>query len=186
MISVNDFKTGVTIELDKGIFTVMQFQHVKPGKGPAFVRSKLRNIRTGAVIDHTFNAGIKVKKAHIDKKVMQFLYEDAGDYYFMDNDTYDQFSIPEERLEYEKKFMVDGMEIDMIAFKGEIVGIQLPEKVVLKIVEAAPGVKGNTASSATKDAVLETGHTIRVPLFIDQDERVIISTSDGKYVSREK
>jgi elongation factor P len=186
MINVNDFKTGVTIELDKGIFQVMQFQHVKPGKGPAFVRSKLRNLRTGAVIDHTFNAGIKVKKAHIEKKTMQYLYESAGDYFFMDNDTYDQFSMPEERLEHERKFLVDGMEIEMVTFKGEIVGVQLPEKVVLTVAEAAPGVKGNTASSATKDAVLETGHTIRVPLFINQDERVIVSTSDGKYVSREK
>ncbi len=184
MINVNDFKTGVTIEFDNNIYQVIEFQHVKPGKGSAFVRSKLRNLRTGAVIDHTFNSGIKVKKAQIDKKSMQFLYLDGEDFQFMDMETYDQVGIPASRLEYESKFIKEGETVEVIQFESEIVGVQLPDKVVLKIVDTPPGDKGNTAANATKDATCETGLVIKVPLFINQDEDVIVSTQDGKYVSR--
>lgn len=184
MINVNDFKTGVTIEMDGNIFSVMEFQHVKPGKGSAFVRTKLRNIRTGAVIDHTFNSGIKVKKAHIEKRQMQFLYLDGSDYQFMDMESYDQIVIPSSSLEYEGKFLIDGSTVDVVQFENEIVGVQLPDKVTLTITDTPPGEKGNTAANATKEAVCETGLVIRVPLFINNDEKVIVSTQDGTYVSR--
>ncbi len=184
MINVNDFKTGVTIEFDNNIYQVIEFQHVKPGKGSAFVRSKLRNLRSGAVIEHTFNSGIKVKKAQIDKKTMQFLYLDGTDYQFMDMESYDQIAIPASRLEYESKFIKEGESVEVILFESEIVGVQLPDKVVLKIVDTPPGEKGNTAANATKEATCETGLVIRVPLFINSDEDVIVSTQDGKYVSR--
>lgn len=184
MINVNDFKTGVTIEFDNNIYQVMEFQHVKPGKGSAFVRSKLRNLRSGAVIEHTFNAGIKVKKAQIDKKKMQYLYLDGADYQFMDMESYDQIAIPDTRLEYESKFLKEGEAVDIVFFESEIVGVQLPDKVVLKIVDTPPGEKGNTAANATKEATCETGLVIRVPLFINNEEDVIVSTQDGKYVSR--
>ncbi len=184
MINVNDFKTGVTIEFEGNIFSVIEFQHVKPGKGSAFVRTKLRNIRSGAVIDHTFNSGIKVKKAHIEKRQMQFLYLDGTDYQFMDMETYDQVAIDQARLEYEGKFLIDGSCVDVIQFENEIVGVQLPDKVTLTITDTPPGEKGNTAANATKEAVCETGLVIRVPLFINNDEKVIVSTQDGSYVSR--
>ncbi len=184
MINVNDFKTGVTIEFDNNIYQVLDFQHVKPGKGSAFVRSKLRNLRSGAVIEHTFNSGIKVKRAQIDKKTMQYLYLDGTDLQFMDMETYDQLSIPLERLEYESKFLKEGESVEVIQFESEIVGVQLPDKVTLKIVDTPPGEKGNTAANATKEAKLETGLIIRVPLFINNDEDVIVSTQEAKYVSR--
>lgn len=184
MINVNDFKTGVTIEFEGNIFSVMEFQHVKPGKGSAFVRTKLRNIRSGAVIDHTFNSGIKVKKAHIEKKHMQFLYLDGNDYQFMDMETYDQIAIDADKLKYEGKFLIEGSTVDVIQFEHEIIGVQLPDKVKLKITDTPPGEKGNTAANATKEATCETGLVIKVPLFINNDEIVIVSTQDGSYVSR--
>ncbi len=184
MINVNDFKTGVTIEFDNNIYQVIEFQHVKPGKGSAFVRSKLRNLRSGAVIEHTFNSGIKVKKAQIDKKNMQFLYLDGSDYQFMDMESYDQIAIPAARLTHESKFIKEGESVEVILFESEIVGVSLPDKVVLKITDTPPGEKGNTAANATKEATCETGLVIRVPLFINIDEEVIVSTQDGKYVSR--
>lgn len=184
MINVNDFKTGVTIELDGNIFSVIEFQHVKPGKGSAFVRTKLRNIRSGAVIDHTFNSGIKVKKAHIEKRQMQFLYLDGTDYQFMDMESYDQVGIPSSQLEYEGKFLIEGSNVDVVQYETEIVGVQLPDKVILTITDTPPGEKGNTAANATKEAVCETGLVIKVPLFINNEEKVIVSTQDGSYVSR--
>jgi elongation factor P len=184
MINVNDFKTGVTIEFDGKIFQVMEFQHVKPGKGSAFVRTKLRNLRSGAVIDHTFNSGIKVKKAHIEKSSMQYLYSMGNVYAFMNMETYEQIEIPTESIKAQIKFLVENMEVEVVTFEGEILGVNLPEKVELEVTESAPGVKGDTASNATKDATLETGITIRVPLFVNQGDRIIVSTNDGKYVSR--
>ncbi len=184
MINVNDFKTGVTIQMDGNIFQVLEFQHVKPGKGSAFVRTKLKNLRTGAVIDHTFNSGIKIPKAHIDKKQMQYLYEDSNGMHFMDMESFEQISLNVEKLSYEKKFLVDGQMVDVILFEQEVIGVNLPDKVKLKVESTPPGVKGDTASNATKEAILETGLVVKVPLFIENDELLIISTSDGKYVSR--
>lgn len=184
MISTSDFKTGMTIEYQNNIYSIMEFQHVKPGKGQAFVRTRLRNLRTGAVIDFTFDAGEKMEQAAIEKKKMQYLYKSGDFYSFMDMETYEQLDLPANRLEYEKNFMLEGMEVTVIDYKGEVLGVQLPEKVALEVVEAAPGVKGNTAANATKDAVLETGHRLLVPLFVNTGDKIIVSTIDGKYSSR--
>ena len=176
MISTNDFKTGMTIDYEGNLFQVIEFQHVKPGKGQAFVRSKLRNLRTGAVIDNTFNAGEKVKRAHIEKSTMQFLYS-------MD-ETYEQLEIPVAQLDYEKNFLVEGMEVKINTFNSEILGVEVPEKVTLEVVECEPGVKGNTASNATKSATVSTGYSLQVPLFVEVGDKLIINTNDGRYVSR--
>ncbi|MDF9866856.1 elongation factor P [Bacilli bacterium PM5-3] len=184
MVSVNDFKTGITIKLDNNIFTVLEFQHVKPGKGSAFVRSKLKNLRTGATIDHTFNAGIKVEKAHIDKDKMQYLYDDGEGLVFMDNNTYDQISIPKDGIKWEMNFLKENDVVEVTRYEGEILGVSLPNSVELEIVECEPGIKGDTATNATKNATLETGYNIKVPLFIEAGEKVIVNTSDGKYISR--
>ena len=184
MISVNDFKTGMTIEFDGNIFLVMEFLHVKPGKGPAFVRSKLKNLRTGANIEHTFNAGIKVKKANIEKKQMQFLYNSSDSYVFMNMETYEQLELHKSKIEDEIDLLKENLEVEIIFYEDEMLGINLPVNMEMKIISSEPGVKGNTTSSATKDAVLETGLTIKVPLFVNEGETVIISTKDKKYVSR--
>lgn len=184
MVNVNDFKTGMTIEFDGNIFQVIEFLHVKPGKGPAFVRSKLKNLRTGANIDHTFNAGIKVGKAVVDKKPMQYLYNTGDLYVFMNMDTYEQLELQKTQIEDEACFLTENLEVEILFFENELLGINLPEKVEMKIVKSEPGTKGNTTSSATKDASVETGMTVKVPLFVNEGEIIIISTKDGKYVSR--
>ncbi|WP_422123175.1 elongation factor P [Planococcus sp. X10-3] len=184
MISVNDFKTGVTIEVDGGIWRVMEFQHVKPGKGAAFVRSKLRNLRTGSVTEKTFRAGEKVAKAQIDNKKMQYLYANGDVHAFMDTETYDQIELPEKSIEYELKFLQENMEVQVIEFHGEVLGVELPNTVVLKVVATDPGIKGDTASGGTKPAVLSTGLSVQVPFFINEDDHLIINTTDGSYVSR--
>ncbi|MDD3191150.1 MAG: elongation factor P [Bacilli bacterium] len=184
MISTSDFKTGMTIEYDNSIYQIIEFQHVKPGKGQAFVRTKLRNLRTSSLTDVTFGAGEKMEQAMIEKKKMQYLYVSGEFYSFMDMETYEQIEMPAERLQYEKNFMLEGMEVIIVDYKGEILGVQLPEKVALEVVECAPGVRGNTAANATKDAVLETGHRVLVPLFVETGDKIIVSTIDGKYSSR--
>ncbi len=184
MINVNDFKTGVTITFNNNIYQVLDFLHVKPGKGPAFVRTKLKDLRTGANIEYTFNSGIKVERAIIDKKKMQYLYNLGDKYIFMDMSTYEQLEITEEQISEEKKYLKENLEINLIFYQNELLGIELPEKIELLIVKTEPAVKGNTATSATKEAVLETGMTIKVPLFIEENEIIIVSTKDGKYVSR--
>lgn len=184
MISTSDFKTGMTIEYNGNIYQIIEFQHVKPGKGQAFVRTKLRNLRANSVIDITFNAGEKVEKALIEKKKVQYLYFSGGLYSFMDMETYEQVEIEEARLEMEKNFLLEGMEVIIIDFHGEILGVQIPEKVTLEVTECAPGVKGNTAANATKDAIVETGYRVLVPLFVEVGDKIIINTNDGKYSSR--
>ncbi|ERJ13780.1 elongation factor P [Haloplasma contractile] len=186
MISSNDFKTGLTIEYDNSIYQVIQFQHVKPGKGQAFVRSKLRNLRTGAVIDKTFNAGEKMNRAHIDKLAMQYLYAMGDMHVFMNNETYEQIEIPESQIKHELQYILEGMEVQVMTYEKEILGVEIPEKVDLAVAQTEPGIKGNTASNATKNAVLETGINIQVPLFITEGEKVTVNTSEGKYVSRAK
>ena len=184
MISSNDFKTGMTIDYEGNLFQVIEFQHVKPGKGQAFVRSKLRNLRTGAVIDNTFNAGEKVKRAHVEKSTMQFLYSMGDEYVFMNNETYEQIELSSAQLETEKNFLVDGMEVKVMSYNGEILGVEVPEKVTLEVIECEPGVKGNTASNATKSATVSTGYSLQVPLFVEVGDKLIINTNDGRYVSR--
>lgn len=183
-ININDIKNGMTIIMDGNLSQIVEFQHVKPGKGPAFVRIKLKNLRTGAIVEDTYNTNLKVEKAHIDKMPMQYLYQDGSKYVFMNSQTYDQIEIPEEKLENEKKFLKEGMEITIDFYEGEIIGITLPEKIEFEVIETEPAVKGNTTNNAMKDATIETGFVVKVPLFINQGEKIIISTKDGKYSSR--
>ncbi|WP_127586052.1 elongation factor P [Paenibacillus koleovorans] len=184
MISVNDFRTGLTIEVDHDIFTVMDFQHVKPGKGAAFVRSKLKNLRNGNTVERTFRAGEDVGRAHVENRAVQYLYASNDEHTFMDNETYDQFSLSEKQLEWELKFLKENMVVNIVSYHGEILGINMPNSVELKVVETEPGIKGNTATGASKNAKLETGHNVQVPLFINENDVLLISTSDGKYISR--
>ncbi|GGB04969.1 elongation factor P [Macrococcus hajekii] len=184
MISVNDFKTGLTIEVDNGIWRVLEFQHVKPGKGAAFVRSKLRNLRTGAIQEKTFRAGEKVGKAQIDNRRMQYLYASGDSHVFMDTETYDQTELPEANLEHELKFLKENMEVHIQSYEGETLGVELPNTVTLEVTETEPGIKGDTAQGATKAATVETGYTLNVPLFVNQGDKLIINTTDGSYVSR--
>ncbi|MFD0872119.1 translation elongation factor P [Chlamydia abortus] len=184
MISVNDFKTGLTIEHDGDLFSVIDFQHVKPGKGAAFVRSKLKNMRNGNIVEKTFRAGETVGRAHVENRETQYLYSAGTEHTFMDTETYDQFSLPSSRLEWELKFLKENMSVNIISYQGEILGISLPNSVELKVVETEPGVKGNTATGATKNAVLETGLNVQVPLFINEGDVLLIDTRDGKYISR--
>jgi elongation factor P len=184
MISVNDFKTGLTIEVDGGIWQVIEFQHVKPGKGAAFVRSKLRNLRTGAIQEKTFRAGEKVSKAHIDNRKMQYLYASGDNHVFMDNETYDQIELPSKQIEHELKFLKENMDVSIMMFQTETLGVQLPTTVTLEVTETEPGIKGDTASGGTKPATVETGLVVQVPFFVNEGDKLIINTSDGSYVSR--
>ena len=184
MISVNDFKTGLTIEVDGSLWRVIDFQHVKPGKGAAFVRSKLRNLRNGAIQEKTFRAGEKVAKAQIDNRKMQYLYANGDQHVFMDNESYDQIELPEDAIEYELKFLKENMEVHIMMYQGESLGVELPNSVVLEVTETEPGIKGDTASGGTKPATLETGLVVQVPFFINQGDRLIINTTDSSYVSR--
>lgn len=184
MISVNDFKTGLTIEVDGGIWRVLDFQHVKPGKGAAFVRSKLRNLRTGAVQEKTFRAGEKVEKAQIDNRTMQYLYASGDSHVFMDTENYEQVELPSNQIEYELNFLKENMEVHIMMFQGETLGVELPNTVELEVTETEPGIKGDTASGGSKPATVETGLVVQVPFFVNVGDRLIINTSDGSYVSR--
>lgn len=187
MITTSDFKTGLTILYDGNIYQIIEFLHVKPGKGSAFVRTKLRNLRSGAVIDNTFNAGVKVEKAQIDHVKMQYIYASGDMHVFMNNETYEQLEIPAAQIEHELKFIFEGMNVEVNFYDGkEILGVSIPDKVVLEIVETVPGVKGDTKTNASKDAIMQTGLLVKVPLFIEQGEKIIVSTQDGSYVSRDK
>lgn len=184
MISVNDFKTGLTIEVDGAIWRVVDFQHVKPGKGAAFVRSKLKNLRTGGVQEKTFRAGEKVAKAQIDNRKMQYLYESGGNHVFMDLETYEQIEIPEEQIQDELKYMLENMELNIIMFGPEILGVDLPNTVTLEVASTDPNIKGDTSSGGSKPATMETGAVVNVPFFVNQGDHLIINTADGSYVSR--
>jgi elongation factor P len=184
VISVNDFRTGLTIQVDHDIFTVLDFQHVKPGKGAAFVRSKLKNLRNGNTVERTFRAGEDVGRAQIENRGVQYLYASANDHAFMDTETYDQFTLPASQLEWELKFMKENMILNIVSYQEEILGVNLPNSVELTVVETEPGIKGNTAQGALKNAKLETGHNVQVPLFINEGDVLLINTTDGKYISR--
>ena len=184
MINVNDFKTGVTISYENNLYQVLEFQNVKPGKGAAIVKTKLKNLRTGSIVEQTFNSGIKVPQAHVEKTKMQYLYSSGDAYTFMNMNTYEQVDLSKAQIENEAKFLKEGLEVLIFFYEGEMLGIELPEKIDYKIIATEPAIKGNTATNATKDATIETGLLVRVPLFIEQDEEIIVSTKDGKYVSR--
>ncbi|MBW5446790.1 elongation factor P [Cohnella sp. CFH 77786] len=184
MISVNDFKTGLSIEVDGDIYSVTDFQHVKPGKGAAFVRSKLKNLRNGNVVEKTFRAGETVARAMIENRQVQYLYNSGNEYTFMDNETYDQFELNKKQLEWEINFLKENMSVNIASYQGEIIGITLPNSVELAVTETEPGIKGNTATGATKNAKLETGLNVQVPLFINEGDVLLIDTREGKYISR--
>lgn len=184
MITSNDFKTGLTIKMDNNLYTIVDFQHVKPGKGSAFVRTKLKNLRNGATIEYTFNAGVKVETAHIDRKPMQFLYAMGDTYYFMNMNDYEQIELSKDSLGDDVNYLKENLEVSIMFYEGEMLGLTLPDKIELKVVSTESAVKGNTTSGAMKDATLETGMTVKVPLFIEAGENILISTKDGKYASR--
>ncbi|RJQ30612.1 MAG: elongation factor P [Peptococcaceae bacterium] len=184
MISTNDFRTGLTIEIDGEVYQVVEFQHVKPGKGAAFVRSKLKNLRTGAVVEKTFNAGEKIPRARVERKEVQYLYNDGAGYNFMDMETYDQVSLTTEQLGEAVKYLKENMTIHMLMFQGKSIGIDLPNIVELAVVETAPGIKGDTASGGSKPATLETGAVVQVPFFINIGDVLQIDTRTGNYMKR--
>ncbi len=184
MISTNDFRNGATFELDGDVYQVVEFQHVKPGKGSAFVRAKIRNLRTGAQLERTFNAGEKLPVARVDKREMQYLYQSEGSYSFMDTETYDQVTLPRETLGDALNFLKENMNIHILRFGDAVIGVELPNSVELEVVETDPGLKGDTAAGGTKPARLETGYVVRVPLFINPGDRLVIDTRSGQYLSR--
>ena len=184
MINVNDFKTGQTINYDGNLYQVLEFNHVKPGKGAAIVKAKLKNLRTGAIFEQTFNAGVKVATARIEKQLMQYLYNMNDIYYFMNMETYEQLELQASQVGDGVKFLKENLEVYITSYEGEVLGLDLPDKVELVITHTEPAVKGNTTNNALKDAECETGLNVRVPLFIEEGETIIVSTADGKYVSR--
>lgn len=184
MINVNDLKNGMTIKYDGNVYQVIEFQHVKPGKGGAFVRTKLKNLKTGSTQEITFNAGIKIEKAIVEKRELSYLYNDGNNYIFMDNSSYEQLELPESKVSEEKDFLKENMNVEVMNYEGEVIGLSLPEKVSYKIIKTENAVKGNTTSGALKDATIETGYTLKVPLFIGEGEEIIVTTRDGKYSSR--
>jgi len=184
LVSTNDFRTGLTIEMDGDVYQVVEFQHVKPGKGAAFVRSKLRNLRTGAVVDKTFNAGEKMPKARIEHRETQYLYNDGEEYNFMDMESYDQFSMSKEQLGDAIKFLKENMTITIMSYQGRSIGVELPNVVELEVVETAPGIKGDTASGGSKPATLETGYVVQVPFFINTGDVLQVDTRTGHYIKR--
>lgn len=184
MISTNEFKTGMTIVYKDSLWKILDFQHVKPGKGQAFVRSKLKNLRNGAVQEFTFKAGDKVDQALIESKQMQYLYESDGMHTFMDLETYEQVAIPTTTIEDELKFLKENEIVDIIFNESEVLGLELPTKVTLEVVETQPNIKGDTSGGGSKPATLETGAVVTVPLFINKGELLIINTEEGTYDSR--
>ena len=183
-VNINDIKNGMTLILEGKLVTVVDFQHVKPGKGPAFVRIKYRDLRTGSTIEDTFNSNLKLEKAHVEKMQMQFLYKENDNYVFMNTNDYSQMEVSSSIIGDDAKFLKEGLVIEIQMYEGEILGIVLPEKIDYKVTETTDAVKGNTTNNAMKDATIESGYTIKVPMFISVGETIIVSTKDGKYVSR--
>jgi elongation factor P len=183
-VSTNDLKNGMTLDLPEGLFAVVEFQHVKPGKGGAFVRTKLKNVRTGQVIERTYRADEKLEQAIIDKREMQFLYLDGAQYVFMDNTTYDQLHVEDTALGDASKYLKEGDSAVLQMYKNDIVGVDLPASVELSITETEPGIQGDRVSGARKPATLETGITVQVPLFVNPGDRIKVDTRTGEYLTR--
>jgi elongation factor P len=179
-----DFRNGTTFEMDGNVFRVVEFQHVKPGKGSAFVRTKIKNVISGAVLEKTFNPTEKFTAAEIEKKEMQYLYEDSGIYYFMDNETYDQIALGKDIVGDSLKFVKENENVKVASHAGNVFAIEPEINVVLEVTECEPGVKGNTATGATKPCTVETGATLNVPLFVNQGDKITIDTRTGEYMSR--
>ncbi|MGM9998717.1 MAG: elongation factor P [Candidatus Bruticola sp.] len=184
MISVNDFRTGLTVEIDGDLYQIVEFLHVKPGKGAAFVRSKIKNIKTGYVIEKTFRGGEKIMRAHIDRRKMQFTYVDGDMYHFMDLENYEDLAIDSVLLGDQKHWLKDGMEVDVALHNDVPIGVEVPNFVELVVTQTEPGFKGDTATGATKPATLETGAVINVPLFVEIGTKVQVDTRSGEYLRR--
>jgi elongation factor P len=183
-ITTNDLKNGMTLNLPEGLFQVVEFQHVKPGKGGAFVRTTLKNVRTGAVVDRTFRGAEKVDQAVIDKREMQFLYRDGNEFVFMDNESYDQLQVAPGALGESANYIVDGSTVQLAMYNTEIVGVELPAAVELTVSETEPGIQGDRVSGARKPATLETGLVVQVPLFVNTGDRLKVDTRSGEYITR--
>jgi elongation factor P len=184
MISAGDFRKGLTIEIDGQVWTIVDFQHVKPGKGAAFVRTKIKNVQSGSVLEKSYNPTEKFPKAHIEKKEMEYLYTDGELYHFMDTETYEQFPMNIDMVEDALPYMKENMKVTMKFFKGEAFSVEPPNFVELKIAETEPGFKGDTATAGNKPAILETGAKIMVPLFINADDTIRVDTRNGEYMER--
>jgi elongation factor P len=184
MISTSDFRTGLTLLLDNDVYVIVEFQHVKPGKGAAFVRTKLKNVKSGGVTERTFRAGEKVERAVMDRREMQFLYSSGDDYFFMDNETYEQMTISKEELGGDVRYLKENMSIGVLLYEEKIFGIDLPTSVELTVAETDPGIKGDTASGGSKPATLETGLVVQVPFFINVGDTLRIDTRTGVYIER--
>jgi len=184
MATTNDLKNGMTLDIDGQLWNVVEFQHVKPGKGPAFVRTKLKSVKTGKVVDKTFNAGVKVEVAQLEKRDMQYLYKEGRGFVFMDQKTYDQMSVPEEVVGDAVNYMLENCEAIVAVHEGNPLYVELPASVPLRITYTEPGIQGDRSSGGTKPATVETGINIQVPLFIKQDELVLVDTRTGDYLGR--
>jgi elongation factor P len=185
MISSNDFRTGVTIELDGAVWRVVEFLHVKPGKGSAFVRTKLKNVQTGSVVERTFRAGETVPQATLEKRTMQYTYKDADQFVFMDMETFEETRLQAEQIGDRVKYLKEGMDVNVVRWESQVLEVELPNSVVLEVTETEPGVKGDTATGGNKPAIVETGAQVMVPLFISIGERIKIDTRNDTYLGRE-
>lgn len=184
MISAGDFRNGVTFDIDGNVFQIIEFQHVKPGKGAAFVRTKIRNVITGAVVEKTFSPTEKFPTAYIERKDMQYLYNDGDLYYFMDNETYENLPINKDKLGDNFKFVKENTDVKVLSYKGVVFGVEPPFFMELEVTQTEPGVRGDTATNVTKPATLETGAEIRVPLFINEGDMIRVDTRTGEYMER--
>ena len=184
MATTNDLKNGMTLNIDGSLWTVIEFQHVKPGKGPAFVRTKMKQVLTGKVVEKTFNAGVKVEVAVVEKRDMQYLYKDGADFVFMDTTTYDQMTISEATVGEGANYLLENSEVNVAIHEGQPLYVELPASVTLEITYTEPGIQGDRSSGGTKPATVETGINIQVPLFIKQGEKVLVDTRDGSYLGR--
>lgn len=184
MIEVNDIKNGMTLMIEGNIYQVVEFLHVKPGKGSAFMKTKLKNLRTGGTVERTFNTNVKFEKANIVRSSVQYLYNTGDMYFFMNMESYEQLELTSDQIGDNKNYLIENMMVDVIMYEGELLGVVLPDKVEFTIVSTEPAVKGNTTNNAQKDAYVETGMLVRVPLFIEQGEKILVTTADGKYSSR--
>jgi elongation factor P len=185
-VSTNDLKNGMTLDLDGTLFQVVEFQHVKPGKGGAFVRTKLRNVKTGAVVDKTFNAGVKVGLAIVERKEMQYLYPEASDFVFMDLQTYEQLQVPGQVMGDAGRYLTEGSQASVSTHQGVPIAVDLPASMVLGVTQTDPAAKGDTRTNALKPATLETGVVVQVPLFVEEGDRVKVDTRSGDYIERVK
>ena len=184
MINVNDIKNGMTLMIEGNIYQVVEFLHVKPGKGSAFMKTKLKNMRTGGIVERTFNTNVKFEKANITRSNVQYLYNTGDTYYFMNMETYEQLELSEAQIGDDKYYLIENCTVDLVQFEGELLGLILPDKVEFTVAETEPAVKGNTTNNALKDAYTETGLLVKVPLFIEQGEKILVTSADGKYSSR--